>query len=332
MTKQTKKWVSLAAILVAALAGGLWSYGRWRHNQVFVATDDAYVRGPVVAVASRVPGTLLTVRVAENQEVKAGSVLATLDPRDFDAAEAKAQAALAEATASMALNRAQIAQAQAQVRAMDSQRALATLEEGRLKALVERDSIPRQKYDQAATGLQVATAQAEAARKQVAALQGALGVSSGKAAQSQASLNQSRLQRSYCAIPAPCDGFVTRKLGEPGMVVAAGQPLLAVVPLGQEELWIEANFKETQLKNVRVGQRVSLRTDLAEDQELQGTVESIAAGTGSVFSLLPPENATGNWVKVVQRVPVRIRLTPGTAARHKLRLGFSVAAVIDTRS
>ena len=193
-----------------------------------------------------------------------------------------------------------------------------------------RESIPRQKLDQARTACQVATAQLEAAQKQVAAIQCALQVSGSKETQAGASLRQMRLQKSYCTVPAPCDGFVTRKMAEPGMVVAAGQPLLAIVPLGQTELWVEANFKETQLRRVRPGQRVTLRADV-DDEDIPGIVESLAAGTGSAFSLLPAENATGNWVKVVQRVPVRIRLAPGADPGHKLRLGLSVAAVIDTR-
>jgi membrane fusion protein (multidrug efflux system) len=329
MAKPLKKWFSLALILAAALIGALWARHAWVRSEILVATEDAYVKGPVVAVSSRVPGTLLTLQVVENQPVAAGAVIATLDPRDFDALEAKAQASLAEAQAALVLNRAQIAQAQAQAGAMDSQKALAVLDEHRLKALVEHDSIPRQKYDQVHTALEVASAQAEAAHRQVAALEGSLAVSSGKYANAQASLAQAQLQRSYCAIHAPCAGFVSRKMGEPGMVVAAGQPLLAVVPLGQE-LWVEANYKETQLRNVHPGQRVALRADLDDRQEFQGTVESIGAGTGSAFSLMPPENATGNWVKVVQRVPVRIRLDG--PALPKLRLGLSVSAVIDTRS
>lgn len=326
-----KQWLSLAAILLAAAIGALWARHAWVRSEILVATDDAYVRGRVVAVASRVPGTVLTLRVVENQAVKAGDLIATLDPRDFDALEARAQGSLAEAQAAQGLNRAQIAQAQAQVKAAESQKALAGLEARRLRALVDVEAIPRQKYDQVVTALEVATAQGEAAGKQVAALEGALAVSAGKADQARAGLAQARLQRSYCAILAPCDGVVSRKLLEPGMVVAPGQPLLALVPLDAAELWVEANVKETQLRQVRPGQRVTLKADLDPGASFQGVVESLAAGTGSAFSLLPPENATGNWVKVVQRVPVRIRLVPGPSAT-RLRVGMSVSAVIDTRS
>ena len=331
MSKRARTWISLALILALACATGLVGFLRWRRSEIFVATDDAYVKGHVVAIASRVAGSILTLDLQENQEVHAGQVIATLDPKDYAAQEAKAQGSLEEARAAQALNRAQVAQAQAQVRALESQKRLAALEQGRLEALVERQSMPRQKLDQARSGYQVATAQLEAAEQQVAAIQAGQQVNVSKAAQSEAALDLARLQLSYCRVTAPCDGYVTRKLAEPGMVVAPGLPLLALVPLGQEALWVEANFKETQLKNIRTGQKVDLRTDV-DGLPIPGIVDSIAAGTGSAFSLLPAENATGNWVKVVQRVPVRIRLAPGADPAHRLRLGLSVIAVIDTRS
>ena len=326
-----KKWISLGIILGLAAAGSVWAYARWRHGQVYVSTDDAYVRGHIVTVASRIPGPLRTLAVEENQPVKAGQVIATVDPRDFDAAVLKAQASLAEAQAALALNQAQIGQASAQVVAAQSQKTLAQTDRQRLSALYERQSIPKQKYDQAVTADEVAAAAVEAGRKQVAAAQGALGVSRSKVSVAQAALDNALLQRSYCTLTAPCDGVVSRKLAEPGVMVAPGQPLLAVVPLGQGELWVEANYKETQLARVRPGQPVTLRTDLDESRSFKGTVESLSAGTGSVFSLLPAENATGNWVKVVQRLPVRIRLAPGADPDHRLRLGLSVTVTIDTR-
>ena len=267
----------------------------------------------------------------ENDAVKAGQVLATLDPKDIEALRPRPAGPWAESRASMALNRSQIAQAQAQVRAAESQKALAELEQKRLEILVARESIPGQKLDQARTACQVATAQLDAAHKQVAAIQCGLQVSGSKEAQALASLRAGAPAAVRTApSPPPATASSRRKMAEPGMVVAAGQPLLAVVPLGQTELWVEANFKETQLRRVRPGQRVTLRADI-DDEDIPGVVESIAAGTGSAFSLLPAENATGNWVKVVQRVPVRIRLAPGADPGHKLRLGLSVSAVIDTR-
>ena len=307
-TGPAKKWISLGLILCAAAAGTTWAFLRWKHEQVFVSTDDAYVKGHIVTLASRIPGPLLTLSVDENQPVKAGQVIATIDPRDFDAAVARAQASLAEARSALALNQAQIGQAAAQVAAAESQKHLAQADRQRLSALYERQSIPKQKYDQAVTTDEVAGASIEAGHKQVAAAQGALGVSRSKVGVAQAALDNALLQRSYCTITAPCDGVVSRKLAEPGVMVAPGQPLLAVVPLGQGDVWVEANYKETQLARVRPGQSVTLKADLDGSRSFTGKVESLSAGTGSVFSLLPAENATGNWVKVVQRLPVKIHL------------------------
>lgn len=326
-----KKWISLSVILGIAAAGAVWGVVAWRHGQVFIETDNAYVKGHVVSVASRIPGPLVTVEVQENQFVKAGQVIATLDPRDYDAAVARAEASLKEAGSALSLNQAQIAQAGAQVEAATSQKQLADLEKARFTALYQRNSIPKQKFDQANTGADVAAAQVEAAHKQVAATRGLLGVSQSKVGVAQAALEAAKLQRSYCTIVAPCDGYISRKLGEAGMVVAPGQPLCAIVPLGQEEIWVEANFKETQLRCVKPGQPVKLVADLDEKTTFRGHVESLAAGTGATFSLLPPENATGNWVKVVQRVPVKIKLEPGADPQKKLRLGLTVSAEIDTR-
>lgn len=331
MDAKTKKWVSLTVILTLAVTGTIWALIRWRHGQVYVATDNAYVKGHVMTVSSHIPGPLLEVAVQENQSVRMGQTLATLDPRDYDAAIARAEASLAEARSALALNQAQIAQAQAHLQSAESQRTLAGLEKQRMDALHSRQSIPRQKLDQATTAEEVATAQVAAAQKQVAATRGLLGVSQSKVQVAQAGLAQAQLQRSYCAIVAPCDGTVSRKLAEPGMVVAAGQPLLAVVPLGQEDLWVEANFKETQLHRVRPGQRVRMKADI-DGRIFTGTVDSLSAGTGAAFSLLPAENATGNWVKVVQRLPVKISLDRDADPERKLRLGLSVEAEIDTRS
>jgi membrane fusion protein (multidrug efflux system) len=331
MNANLKKGLSLSLILAAAAAAAVLGFRHWRHGQLFVATDDAYVKGHVVAVASRVPGKLLRVELQENQRVQAGQEIAALDPQDFDMALAKARASVAEAENGLALAGAQIAQAEAQVRAAQSQLELARIEKDRISALYQRDSIPRQKLDQVVSAEQVAAAQVTAALRQVAAARAGRGVGQSKLASSRASAEQAALARSYCAITAPSDGWITRKLAEPGMVVAPGQPLLAVVPLGPQELWVEANFKETQLKRVRPGQPAELRLDLDDGRVFQGTVDSIAAGTGAAFSLLPAENATGNWVKVVQRVPVKIRLQPGGDPDHRLRLGLSVQVAIDTR-
>ena len=326
-----RKWISLFVLLLVALVGAIWGYLHWRHIQVFVSTENAYVRGHIYSISSRIQGTLLTIDVTDNEAVKAGQTIATIDPKDYDAAVAKAEATLNEKAAALAANQANIAQAKAQMEALKSQLNLARIELERASALFNRQSIPKQNYDRAATAEQVAQAQLVAAQKQVAATEAALGENARKVETAQASLDEAKLKRSYCTVVSPTDGEISRKSAEAGQVVAPGQPLCAVVPLDLKEIWVEANFKETQLTNVRPGQKVKLWADIDKRRTFTGSVESISAGTGAVFSLLPPENATGNWVKVVQRVPVRIKLDEGTDPEHKLRLGLTVTVEIDTR-
>jgi len=326
-----KKWVALIVLGIFVMAAALFGYARWRHAQWHIETEDAYVRGHIYSVASRIPGTLLALDVLENQEVKEGQTVATLDPRDYDAAVAKAEASVREAAADVAVKEANIAQAKAQIAAARSQLDLAAADRIRMEALYERQSIPKQKFDQAVTAEAVAKAQLATIEKTVSLWGAALGVSTSKVETAKAQLEQARNQRSYCTIVSPTTGVVSRKMAEAGNVVAPGQPLFAIVPLDSDDIWVEANFKETQLQHVRPGQPCTLRADINKGKEYTGTVDSISAGTGAAFSLLPPENATGNWVKVVQRVPVKIRINPGSDPDHKLRVGLSVKVAIDTR-
>lgn len=327
-----RKWVALMVLGSFVVAGAIFGYARWRHAQWHIETDDAYVKGHIYTVASRIPGILLTMDVLENQAVKDGQTVATLDPRDYDAALVKAEASLGEATADVTVKEAKIAQARAQISAATSQIDLASSDLARMGALYDRQSIPKQKLDQAVTAEAVAKAQLSTTEKTISFGSAELEVSRRKVETAKAQLEQARLQRSYCTIVSPVTGVISRKMAETGNVVAPGQPLFAVVPLELDDIWVEANFKETQLKNVRPGQPCVLRADIDKGREVQGTVDSISAGTGAAFSLLPPENATGNWVKVVQRVPVKIRINPGSDPGHTLRVGLSVQVAIDTRS
>jgi membrane fusion protein (multidrug efflux system) len=326
-----RKWVALVILGIFVVAAGIFGYGRWKHAQWHIETEDAYVRGHIFSVSSRIAGTLLSLEVQENEAVRAGQTIATVDPKDYDAAVVKAEASTSEAAADCAVKEAAIAQAKAQVLAARSQLQLAASDLARIAALNERQSIPRQKYDQAVTAEAVARAQLAAAEKTVSLASAGLEVSRKKTETAEAQLEQARLQRSYCTIVAPADGVVSRKMAEAGNVVAPGQPLCAVVPLALNDIWVEANFKETQLKNVRPGQPCTLRADIDKGKVYTGKVDSISAGTGAAFSLLPPENATGNWVKVVQRVPVKILIDPSSDPEHRLRVGLSVKAAINTK-
>jgi membrane fusion protein (multidrug efflux system) len=273
---------------------------------------------------------LLTVEFTENQTVKKGDVLATIDPRDYDAQVQQASAALAEARSALATNRAQIAQAKAKADVDTSKLALARLNLQRFSELYKRNSAPKQRYDDAVTAEQVAAAEAVASSKALAAVEANLAVAEERIKVQETRLAGAELTRSHCTVTAPIDGVVSRKSAQPGQVVAPGQPLCAVVPLEGEHIWVEANFKETDLRRIRIGLPATFHTDVNPAREYHGWVESLSAGTGAAFSLLPPENATGNWVKIVQRLPVRIAIDPAANADQSLRLGLSVHLEVNT--
>jgi membrane fusion protein, multidrug efflux system len=325
-----KKWISLAVILLVVAAIVLAAYRYWRHSQVHPNTEDAYVSGDVFSVASRVPGTLLTVEVIENQRVTKGQVITTLDPRDFDARVQQASSALDEARSMLATNRAQIAQAKAKANADRSRLELARINLQRFSELYNRSSVPKQRHDDAVSAEQVASAEAAASQQALAAVEANLVVAEQRVKLQEIRLADAELTRSYCTIVAPSDGVVSKKSAEVGEVVAPGQPLCAVVPLEGDHIWVEANFKESELRRIQPGHPATFSTDVNPSRTYRGWVESLSAGTGAAFSLLPPENATGNWVKVVQRLPVRIAIDPQSNADHSLRLGLSAHVEVDT--
>jgi len=326
-----KKRIVFGILFLFLLAGAATGWYRWKRAQILVATENAYVKGDVYAVSSKVPGTLTEVPVSNNEEIQEGAIIALLDPRDFDAAIVKAEAKVRQYEAAAEANRAAVVLARARVEASKRELDLAEIERNRISALYKRHSIPKQKYDQAVTAAEVAEVRLTADRRAVSLQEAKLPLEESRRAEAKAGLEIARLQRTYCTITAPVSGVVSRCSAEPGQVVAPGQPLCAVVPLDPSVLYVEANYKETQLKNVRPGQNAVVRVDVDPSREIRGTVESISAGTGAAFSLLPAENATGNWVKVVQRVPVKIRIDPADDPGHLLRLGLSVRVVIDTR-
>jgi len=364
--------VGLALVLVAA------GVVAWEYFSVRESTDDAQVDAHVSPVAARVGGTVLEVLVKENERVEAGTVLARIDPRDYEVAVERARADLAESQASARAAHTNVpltsTTATAQARAAESElagaearlaAARAALQEAeararqlsedaeRLAPLLAKDEVSRQQHDAAATAASTAVASREAAAAQVAAAEKAteaararlaqartsreqIGIVSARAdsatakvAVSQAALDQAELNLSYTEVRAPTGGVVSRKAVEVGQVVQPGQPLMAIVNL--DDVWVTANFKESQLGNMRPGQRAVISVDAYDGRKYEGRVDSIAAATGARFSLLPPENATGNFVKVVQRVPVKIVFDEGQDPDHLLRPGMSVEPTVITR-
>jgi membrane fusion protein, multidrug efflux system len=313
-----KEWKKHKIAVVCAVIFGILAiiYGiKYVHYVMsYQATDDAFIEAHVTAISPRVSGHVLKVYVADNQVVKAGDLLVELDPADYQTKLDSEKASLEAAKATAEQSRAQIAAA-----AATAQRTSIDLK--RYEQLVANDSATKQRLDYAATDAQAAAAQLDAATKQAA-------VADAKAAQAQANAQQAQLNLSYTKIYAPQDGKVTNKSVEIGEYVVVGQPLLAIVA---RDVWVVANYKETQLKHMRVGQKATILVDAYPSKKLKGHVNSFQEGTGARFSLLPPENATGNYVKVVQRVPVKIVFDEDPNALTRLSPGMSVVPEVRVR-
>ncbi len=327
-----RKWIGLIVIVVVAIGLVFAGYLHLQHGRIFPSTDDAYVGGTVYPMASRVHGTLTDVLVSENERVEAGAVVARLDARDLDEAVSKSEAQLAKAQAVLEQDRANIAGAQAQIEVARSQADQARADRARYSALQEKGSAPERQAEQARTTSAVADAQVSAAEKALVAARARLTVDEKEVARYKAELSNARLQRSYTTVTAPVGGMVADKSASVGQVVQAGQPLCRIVPLEGDDVYVDANFKETQLQRIRPGQPVTIEVDAIADHEFEGTVSAIGAGTGAAFALLPPENASGNWVKIVQRIPVRVKFNGGDSEAYRLRLGLSTKVTVDTRS
>jgi membrane fusion protein (multidrug efflux system) len=388
--------ILIAVVIVAIL--GVAGYYTWKYFNTYETTDDAQVDGHIDAISARISGNVVEVLAWDEKYVKAGDVLVRIDPRDYEAALAKAEADLADAEAALETSRidipitntntasqlktansgradsvasldgaqrqfaaaqARLETAHAQVREAEANLAKANDDVRRYKLLVDKDEIARQQYvtavstaaaaqaaldarnagvgeaeqlivaaqsavEQARTRITQADATIQAANtapQQVAASETRAKSALAQVAQKRALVVQAKLNLSYCTIVAPANGIVGKKTVELGENVSPGQQLMAVVPL--DDVWIIANFKETQLSRMNPGQKVKFSVD-AYGKEYTGKVEAIGGASGSRFSLLPPENATGNYVKVVQRVPVRIDLDPGQNDDRRLRPGLSV--------
>jgi membrane fusion protein (multidrug efflux system) len=333
-----KSWLrtALGVVVVIALLASImpgWRY--YKYFESHVSTDDAYVDGTIALISSRIPGTVVNVYVMDNWHVTGGQLLITLDPRDYQVRVDQAQAQLERARQSIDQLYAQLEAAKSGTTLAGSQLTQARLDYQRAKELTDQGVLSREAYDQATTSLRVALADQALANHQLQQAQAALGGDGVDHArydrpivqQAEAQLQDTKLELSYTQIHAPMSGIITRKNVHPGNRIQPGEPLMAMVPV--ERLYATANFKETQLTDVRVGQPATIEADIYPGYVYQGHVDSISAGTGAAFALLPPENATGNWVKVVQRVPVKIVLNKPAPPDKPFRMGLSVEVIID---
>jgi len=324
------------ALLIVAgafiLAGLIWFLLWFFVLSTRVKTDNAYVGGNQVAISAQVPGTVVAILADDTQHVDAGQVLVKLDSTDADTRLAQARSALAQAVRGVRQQTSSASSADAQV--VTARLALKKAEadlQRRLPLIAAQAESPeivqhmRDGVEQAQAAVSAAESQSAAAH---AAIEGTDVAQNPVVLQARANFRAAWVAAQRNAIYAPVSGYVAERSVQLGNSVAAGQQLMTVVPL--HDLWIDANFKESQLRHIRIGQPVKVTSDLyGSDAEYQGKVIGLGAGTGSVFSLLPAQNATGNWIKVVQRVPVRIALDNQELDKHPLRIGLSADVTVD---
>jgi len=343
--KRSRRPLVFAGIgVIALLAGGYYGYDWFTTGRYMVSTDDAYVGGDIATISSKLSGYVGTVNVVANQTVKAGDPLITLDDGDYKIARDQAQAQID--TAHLTLNRidaqitgaeASLAQAKAQKLALVAAQKNAQLAQQRAESLAKTSVASQADLDKANAGLDQANAQVVAGDAQIALAQSQIDVLKGQRAEAEGqlkslglALDKANRDLSFTVLRAPYDGVVGNLAVQTGDLVAAGGRLASLVPT--DALYVDANFKETQLSKLVPGEQVTIRVDAMDGAPIKGTVESLAPASGSVFSLLPAENATGNFTKVVQRVPVRIALPADVLASGKLKAGLSVVVEADTRT
>jgi membrane fusion protein (multidrug efflux system) len=348
--KSGKRKIVLPIVAVVALGALGWGFKTWNYARAHESTDNAAVDGHLVPVLAKASGYVETVLVSDNDHVKADSLLVQIDPAEYKVRLAQAEADLAAARAAAGgagvsgQAQAAVAQATGQRSSLDAQIAAARANEtkarqdlARMQELADKQVVSRMQLDAAKAAAEAATANVVALQRQtnaaggtVASAEAGVRLAEARLQAAQAARDNAELQLSYTRVPAPTSGIVSRKQVEPGQLVQIGQPLLTIV--SDSGVYITANMKETQLSDIRVGQKATVDVDAYGGAEVEGCVESLSAATGSKFALLPPDNATGNFTKVVQRVPVRIKVTKALGQDEPLRPGMSVTAHIDTKA
>lgn len=321
------RWI-LLVLLVLGVAGGGFYY--WWNGKRYPSTDDAYVEANVVRVAAQVTGPITQVYVQDQEHVHAGQPLFEIDQRPFDLAVTQAQAKLQMARQGMQSDTAAVQAAEAEVENRKVQLDKARKNVQRVADLRKQGFVSAQAHDDAVAAVDAAAAQLAVARarlKQARLGLGDTGDQNQRIREAEATLKRMELDLSHTQVGAACDGQIAELSLQPGSTARAGTPLFALVCT--DKFWVDANFKETQLERIKPGQPVDIRLDMYPGRHFAGRVETIGRASGVAFSLLPPQNATGNWVKVTQRVPVRIAVLRSNAD-YPLRVGTSASVTVDT--
>ncbi len=308
------------------LAGGVAGIIIYHYKQTHVTTDDSFVKGTVYTISPKAKGTVQAVLADDNEEVKKGDLLVRINPERYEVRLQEAEAGL-ESSRKMYLQAEKAVEAgNAALALAEAKLSQAKIDYGRAKKLYKSAVSPKSAFDSAKTAFDVAVAARAAKKAEVASLTSSLATAKAGIRAASALVANAKLNIKYTFVKAPGDGFVTQKNVEVGNFVSVGQPLMALV--STEKLWVVANYKETQIEHMKVGDKVIVRIDTYPGEELKGSVESFMAGTGSAFSLFPAENATGNYVKVVQRVPVKIVFDGPLPEGVSLRVGMSVVPTV----
>lgn len=343
--KRSRKPLIFGAVLIAALTGGgYYGFDWWRTGRFLISTDDAYVGADTSVLAAKVSGHIVAVEVETNHAVKAGDVIARIDDGDYQLALRAAENKIATQQATVERYGRQITAAQASVDQVQAELVSdnaelnrAQLEFDRQDELVKSQYSSRATLDTARATRDKAQASVDAAKASIAAAQANVAVLDAERTEAArlldeygTSRDQAQRNLDFTVVRAPFDGIIGNRAVQVGQLVQAGTRLAALVPL--DKVYVDANFKETQVERLHAGQKVGISVDAYPDEIFHGQVISVAPASGSVFSLLPPENATGNFTKIVQRVPVRVELDAAARAKAELRPGMSVIATVDTRT
>ncbi|WP_414648063.1 efflux RND transporter periplasmic adaptor subunit [Dokdonella sp.] len=315
-----------------AAAGIAWAAWYWLHGRWFEHTEDAYVQGNIVQITPQTAGTVIGIGADDGDFVRQGQTLATLDPSDADVALAQAEAGLAASVRQVRGLYSNVDSGRAQVAAQKVALDRAREDFRRRKNLAASGAISAEELAHARDALAAAETSLAATQEQLVTTRALVDdtvIASHPDVQAAAArLRAAFLDRARVEVLAPVSGYVARRSVQVGQRVQPGAPLMAVIPLDQ--VWVDANFKETQLRHMRIGQEVELKSDLyGSEARFNGRVLSLGAGTGSAFSLLPAQNASGNWIKIVQRLPVRIALDPAQLKAHPLRIGLSMQVEVN---
>ncbi len=318
--------VFLLFVLLATVAAVVFLYLAYKGGRL--VTDDAYVHATIYSIQARVPGTVLEVPAEGNQPVEAGQVLVRLDPEEPEIMVRLAESALSSARMQYKEARIGVRAAGAEEKLVEAKLSQAKKDLARIEKLWKKKTVSEDRYDRAVTQHRVLTSQMSLVGAHRTLAEARIETSLTAVETADARLADARLRLSYTEIRSPGKGIVSKKNVEPGMVVQPGFPLMAVVDL--EDLWIEANYKETRFDKISPGLKADIHVYAYPGRVFKGRVESIEAGSGAAFSLFPPENATGNWVKVVQRIPVKIVLDEdaGGMDSPRLRLGMSAEVTV----